>query len=157
KSEIGGRTTPILMWDRLFTITPVGEGLGVRERVVCLDAKTGKALWEHAFNVFDSDVVEQRLGWTALAGDVESGYIYAHATGGEFFCFDGNGEQIWKVSLTEMFGRITGDHGKPLHRYVAFDKKTGTVLWWAAPGEAPLDTTYSTPVVAVINGVRQLI
>lgn len=182
KSDIGGRTTPILMWDRLFTITPVGEGLGLRERVVCLNARTGDTLWEQAFNVFDSDVVEQRLGWTALAGDVETGYVYAHATGGEFFCFDGNGELIWKVSLTEMFGRITGyggriqtpivdeerviisflssgwgEHGRPLHRYVAFDKRRGTVLWWAAPGEAPLDTTYSTPVVAVINGVRQLI
>ncbi len=182
KSDVGGRTTPIVMWGRLFTIAPVGEGLCLRERVVCLDTKTGQTLWENALNVFDTDIVEQRLGWTALAGDPQTGGIYAHTTGGEFICFDGNGEIIWKHSLTEEYGRISGyggriqtpivdedrviisflntswgDQGKPLHRYVAFDKKTGKVLWWAAPGEAPLDTTYSTPVVATINGVRQLI
>ena len=126
--------------------------------------------------------MENRVGWTALAGDPETGQIYAHATGGELFCFNRDGEQIWKVSMTEELGRISGyggrlhtpivdedrvivsflnsnwgNHGRPLHRYVAFDKRTGEIDWWSAPGGAPLDTTYSTPVVAVIGGKRMLV
>ena len=167
---------------RVFAIMPVGEGPRSGERVVALDAATGQKVWERRFNVFHTDIVENRVGWTALAGDPETGLIYAHATGGELFCFNRDGEQIWKVSMTEELGRISGyggrlhtpivdegrvivsflnsnwgNHGRPLHRYVAFDKRTGEIDWWSAPGGAPLDTTYSTPVVAVIGGKRMLV
>lgn len=167
---------------RVFAIMPVGEGPRSGERVVALDAATGQKVWERRFNVFHTDIVENRVGWTALAGDPETGQIYAHATGGELFCFNRDGEQIWKVSMTEELGRISGyggrlhtpivdedrvivsflnsnwgNHGRPLHRYVAFDKRTGEIDWWSAPGGAPLDTTYSTPVVAVIGGKRMLV
>ncbi len=170
------------MGGRLFVITPLGDGMGRRERVLALDAATGKKIWEHSFNVFHTDIVENRVGWTALAGDPQTGYVYAHGTGGEFFCFDREGKIVWKVSMTEEFGRISGyggrlhtpivdedrvvvsflssgwgSHARPLHRYVAFDKRTGQVLWWAAPGGRPLDTTYSTPAVAVVGGKRMLI
>jgi outer membrane protein assembly factor BamB len=37
------------------------------------------------------------------------------------------------------------------------DKRTGQVLWWAAPGGMPLDTTYSCPIVTVIGGERMLV
>ncbi len=182
KLNEGGRTTPIIMDGRVFAIMPVGEGPRSGERVVALDAATGQKVWERRFNVFHTDIVENRVGWTALAGDPETGLIYAHATGGELFCFNRDGEQIWKVSMTEELGRISGyggrlhtpivdedrvivsflnsnwgNHGRPLHRYVAFDKRTGEIDWWSAPGGAPLDTTYSTPVVAVIGGKRMLV
>ena len=185
KVPVGGRTTPILMNGRLCTITPVGEGDHLGERVICLDADTGRTIWEHRFNVFHTDIVEIRLGWTALVGDPETGYIYAHGTGGEFFCFDRHGKVLWKRSLGEEFGRYSGYGGrlhtpvidedrviisyiyiltnwgtgkkKSGHRYVAFNKHTGEVEWWSQPGGRPFDTTYSTPVVTVINGRRLLI
>ena len=49
------------------------------------------------------------------------------------------------------------EQGKGTHRYLAMDKRTGEMLWWAAPGGTPLDTTYSVPVVAVVGGRRLLI
>lgn len=182
KFDEGGRTTPIILGDRLFAIMPVAEGLHRGERVLALDATTGRKVWEKRFNVFHTDIVENRVGWTALVGDPETGRIYAHATGGELFCFSRDGEIIWKVSMTEVLGRISGyggrlhtpildedriivsflnsnwgNHARPLHRYVAFDKRTGEIQWWAAPGGQPLDTTYSVPVVAVIGGKRMLV
>ena len=81
----GGRSTPIVMGGRLFAILPVGEGMARGERVVALDTVTGKKIWEKRFNVFHTDIVENRVGWTSLIGDPENGYLYAHATGGEFF------------------------------------------------------------------------
>ena len=185
KVPMEGRTTPIILGGRLYAITPSGDmnnKLSLQERVVCLDINDGKLLWEKRFNVFDSDIVQQRLGWTAMVGDPQTGYVYAHLTGGEFVCFDRDGKTVWKRSLTEEFGRISGyggrihfpiidedrvvisffssgwgDQAKPLHRYVAFDKKTGRIIWWSAPGEQPYDTTYAVPAVAVIDGKRMLI
>ena len=182
KVPVGGRTTPVVMGGRVFFIAPVGEGVMTQERVVCLDGETGGMLWEHRFNVFHSDVVANRVGWTALVGDPETGNVYAHGTGGEMICFNRNGKVLWNRSMTEEFGRISGYGGRlhtpiidenrvivsflnsnwgsdsrPSHRYVAFDKDSGEVLWWAAPGAGPLDTTYACPAVAVIGGVRQLV
>ena len=185
KVSVGGRTTPVLMDGRLYAITPAGKGESLQERVVCLDADTGKMLWEHRFNVFHTDIVEARLGWTAVVGDPQTGNVYAHGTGGEFFCFSRDGEVLWKTSLGEVFGRyngyggrlhtpiVDGDHviisyvyilsnwgtgkAKSGHRYVAFDKRTGEVQWWSQPGGKPLDTTYSVPAVHNVDGKRQLI
>lgn len=182
KSPIGGRTTPIVMNGRVFFLAPVGEGVASQERIVCLDANSGKTVWEKRFNVFHTDIVPNRVGWTAMVGDPTTGYLYAHTTGGEFLCLDRDGKEIWKISLTEELGRISGYggrlqtpildegrvivsflnsswgvHTRPLHRYVAFDKRTGDVQWWGEPGVGPLDTTYSAPVVAVIGGRRLLI
>lgn len=185
KIPLEGRTTPVLVKDRLFAILPAGDvnnKVSIQERIVAIDAKSGKIVWEQFFNVFDTDIVQQRLGWTAMVGDSETGFVYAHLTGGEFVCFDRDGTIKWKHSLTEEFGRISGyggrlhtpildenrviisfmssgwgDHGKAAHRHLAMDKKTGEVLWWSAPGEAPIDTTYAVPAIAVVNGKRMMI
>ncbi len=185
KVPIGGRSTPILMDGRLYMIGPAGDGECQRERVVCLDADTGAVIWEHRFNVFHTDIVAVRLGWTAVVGDPETGNVYAHTTGGEMVCFNRDGKILWKHSLTEEFARSSGyggrlhtpiidedrviismifiltgwDTGKKKagHRYLAFDKRTGEMVWWSQPGGKPLDTTYSVPAVAVIDGKRMLI
>lgn len=180
---IGGRTTPIVSKGRVFVIGPVGEGATLSERVSCVDIESGKPLWEHRFPVFHTDIVENRVGWTALAVDAETGNVYAHGTGGELYCWNRDGGLVWKHSLVEEFGRFSGyggrlytpiiDEGRVIisflsqswgtdqaqmhQRFVAFDKKSGAVVWSVAPGERPMDTTYATPVIAVIGGKRQLI
>lgn len=182
KSPEGGRTTPLIMNGRVFFIGPVGDGECLQERVICLDADTGKTLWDHHFNVFFSDIAAQRVGWTSLAGDPETGNVYAHGTGGEMLCFDRDGKLLWKHSLTEEYNRVSGyggrlvnpaidedrviisflssnwgNHAKPAHRFVAFDKRTGKVIWWAQSELPPTDTSYACPIAAVVNGQRQLI
>ncbi len=185
KVPIGGRTTPIVMNGRVYVTGPVGEGKCLQERIISLDAETGATVWEHRFNVFLTDIVENRVGWAAPVGDPETGNIYVHGTGGELFAFDRDGKIVWKWSLTEEYGRQSGyggrlqtpiidedrviisftyiltqwDTGKAKagHRYYAFDKKTGEVLWMGQPGGRPLNTTYSAPVVTVADGKRILV
>jgi outer membrane protein assembly factor BamB len=182
KAPVGGRTTPIVMNGRVFLINSVGEGINQQERVMALDADTGKILWQHKFNIFHTDIVSDRLGWTNLAGDPETGNVYAHGTSGLFFCFNRDGKVLWSHSLTEEYGRISGyggritspivdgdlviisilnanwgDQARGGNRYVAFDKRTGKVVWWSSPGAQPKDTYNSVPVVAVINGERLLL
>jgi outer membrane protein assembly factor BamB len=178
----GGRSAPVVLNGRVYIINKAGEGLMERERVMCFDAANGKVVWEHQYNVFHTDIPAARVGWSNPCADPETGYVYTHGVGGMFFCFDKDGKVIWSMSMTERFGRISGyggrtntpvvdedlviisfltsgwgDQTRGSHRYLALDKRTGDVVWWSQPGGSPEDTTYSTPVVTVVNGVRMLI
>ena len=182
KADFMGRSTPIVLNNRVYVIGRIGMDITEQERVACFDAETGRLLWEHRFNVFHSTIPFNRLGWTSLAGDTETGYIYAHTISGVFACFDKDGKVVWSHSLTEEYGRFTGygsrtvtpvvdgnlvilsylntswgNHAAMRHRYFAFDKKTGEVVWTTTPGGPPKDTTYPVAVVAEINGRRLLI
>jgi outer membrane protein assembly factor BamB len=194
KTPYGSRSTPLVMNGRVYFINydaekikrPNGEikdkAESIQERVMCLGADTGKLIWQKHFNVFHSDIVTVRLGWTNLAGDPKTGNVYAHGTQGLLTCFDKNGKVLWQHSLGEEYGRFTGyggrvtspvvdedlviigmvnsawgDFAKGANRYVAFDKNTGEVVWWSTQGGQPKDTYYSVPVVATINGQRLVI
>ena len=150
---------------------------------MCFDAKDGKVLWEHKFNVFLTDIVSDRLGWTNLAGDPETGNIYAHGTQGLFFCFDKDGKVLWQHSLTEEYGRVSGYGGRrhhahrgwrpghhrhaqrqlgrpgqgrqPLRRLRQAHRRGGLVGQRRL--SAPRTPIIPCPVVAVINGERLLI
>jgi outer membrane protein assembly factor BamB len=50
-----------------------------------------------------------------------------------------------------------GAHAARQHRFMAFDKRSGECVWIAAPPGRPYDTTYSTPIIATVDGVRMLI
>jgi outer membrane protein assembly factor BamB len=181
KVPYGCRSTPLVMQGRVYILNNVGKGITEQERVMAFDADTGKVLWEYKFNVWHTDIVSVRLGWTNLAGDPATGNVYAHGTQGLLLCLNKDGKLVWSRSLTEEYGRITGyggrvtsptvdgdlviigmvnsswgAHAKGANRFVAFDKRTGEVVWWATLPGIPR-TYYSGLVVATINGERLLI
>jgi outer membrane protein assembly factor BamB len=182
KAPYGGRTTPIIQKGRVYFINKVGEGSKLQERVMCLDEATGNKLWEYHFNVWHTGIVEDRLGWTTMVGDPETDTVFAHGTQGMLFCFSRDGKVLWSRSLTEEDGRISGYGGRvtsPIvdgdllligmlnagwgynavgrNRFMAFDKRTGQVVWERSTGLQPKNTYYSVPVVAVIGGQRLLV
>ena len=184
KAPIGGRSTPIVMNGQvcLITLAEPGDVTKWQERVACLDADTGKISWEHRYNVFQTDIPHHRVGWANLVGDEETGYVYSHGVEGMVYGFAPDGKIIWSRSLGEEVGRISGFGGRtvnpivdgdlvivsfltagwgstfiPRHRFYALDKRTGETVWISTPGGAPKDTTYSAPIVRVINGERLLI
>lgn len=183
KKDVSCRSTPIVMNDKVYIVSKVGEGADEQERVVCLDAKNGDIVWEHRFGIFFTPIVSIRLGWTVPVGDPETGNVYAHGTQGLLFCFDGDtGDVRWEKSLTEEFGRITGyggrvtspivdgdlviigmissnwgAHGGGGVRFLAFNKNDGELVWWTTTGIRPSNTYRCVPVVTTINGQRILI
>ena len=191
KSDIGGRATPIILNDRVYLncrthhdFNDPEEKVHSREQVVCWDLNSGEVVWQDMFNVFQTDIPSPRVGWAAMAGDKETGYVYVHSVSGIFRCYDPDGNTVWERSLLEEFGKISGYGGRtqtpvvdedrvivsflaanwgeskgpaPKHYYYAFDKRTGDLQWVSAPGGAPKDTNYSVPFVSVINGQRMLI
>ena len=184
KTRVGGRSAPLLMDGKLFILNGFDNRLPTEgERVSCLDAQSGKVLWEHKFNVYHADVVTSRLGWTTIAADPRTRRIYTHTTAGALVCFDTAGKIVWQRQLTEEFGRFTGyggrivspvydsglvivaivnsswgDMARGSNRFLAFDANTGAVEWIGEPNPLVNKGTYqSTPVVAVIGGQRLLI
>lgn len=182
KQPYGGRSAPVVMGNRVFIFNSAGEGETLQERVMCFDADTGKVLWEHRFNVYESDVPPRRVAWSSPAGDLETGNVYAFGACNELVALSNDGKLLWSRSLTEDFGAWTTHGGRTVspiiegdkviistiidnwgelslrrHRYYAFDKRTGDTIWVSTPGGRPFDTTYSTPITTTIDGTRLMI
>jgi outer membrane protein assembly factor BamB len=183
KTEFIGRSTPVVVDGQVCVIGRVGEGVDRQEIVACYDAENGRKRWEDRFNVYNTTVPFNRVGWASLAADPETGIIYAHGVAGQLIAYDRNGKVVWSYFTTERFGRASGyggrtqtplvwgdllilsyvsagwgDQAAPRHRYFAFDKRTGDVVWVATPGRMVKDmNTQSVPVVAEIGGRTLLI
>ena len=184
REDLGGRSTPIVMDGKLYTMIRAEPGTEREgEKVVCVDAKTGETLWENRFNVYLSDVPDTRVGWSSCVGDPETGSIYAQGVCGHFQCIDAKtGKTKWMVPLHERFGLLStyggrtnfpvicddlvitsaivigwGDMAKPAHRFIGFDKRTGEVVWFSGTRLLPYDTTYSGPTLTVLDDQKALV
>jgi len=182
RAPYGGRSAPIVMGNRVYVQNSAGRGAAMQERVMALDADTGKTVWEYKFNVFQSDVPPHRVGWASPAADPETGNIYALSVGAEAIGLSKEGKLMWSRSIGEEFAAFTTHGGRTMspiidgdlvivsaaisswgtqanraHRFVALDKRTGDIVWIANPGGRPYDTAYALPTIATINGLRLLI
>jgi len=182
RAPYGGRSAPVVMGNRVIVQNPSGLGDQMQERVMALDADTGKVVWEYKFNVFQSDVPPHRVGWASPAIDPETGNIYAMGVGATAVALSKDGKLLWDRSIGEEFAAFTTHGGRtssPIidgnlvivsaaisswgsgasrqHRFVALDKRTGQIVWIASPGGRPYDTNYAAPMIATINGIRLLI
>jgi len=177
-----GRSTPVVLDGQVCVIGREGEGIDHLEVVACYDAENGKLRWADRYPVYNTTVPFNRLGWASLVADKETGNIYSFGAAGQLTCYSHDGKRIWSSFTTETLGGLTGYGGRtqtplidgdhlimnfvstawgPLtairHRYYAFDKRDGRLIWVAAPGGMPDDfNTQSGPVTADING-RHLI
>jgi outer membrane protein assembly factor BamB len=178
----GGRSAPIVMGNRVYVQNPSGRGTNLQERVMALDADSGKVVWEYKFNLFQSDVPAHRVGWASPAGDPETGNIYALSGGAQIIALSPDGKKLWDRSFGEEYAAFTTHGGRTMspivdgdlvivsaavsnwgsaatraHRLIALDKRTGDVVYVSSPGGRPYDTAYAAPFIATVGGVRQLI
>ena len=179
RAPYGGRSAPIVMGNRVCVQNPSGSGPTLQERVMCLESDTGKVIWEYKFNIFQSDIPAHRVGWASPAADPETGNIYALSGGAEAIALSRDGKRLWNRSFGEEFAAFTTHGGRTMsplvdgdlvivssaisswgtqanraQRFVALDKRTGDIVWSAAPGGRPYDTAYPMPIIATINGLR---
>ncbi|MBM3788352.1 MAG: hypothetical protein FJW30_28790, partial [Acidobacteria bacterium] len=182
KAPVGGRSAPVIQGDHVYILTVLGSGKTLQERLVCLNADSGKQVWDHKINLWLSDVPPHRAAWASPSVDPESGNVFVFSVHGLLSSFTRDGKKLWERSLAEDFAFVTthgGRTGSPVidgelvivngvstgwgalsragHRFWAFNKKNGELVYLSAPGGRPYDTTYSPPVIAEVDGVRQLI
>src|SRR5687768_5447384 len=81
KNNVGGMSSPIVMKGKVYTLTRIGDveapntviaGPQSQEALVCLDANTGKTVWQHPVNMIQTDLPFHRLGWSNVVGDSET-------------------------------------------------------------------------------------
>src|SRR5687768_4646117 len=180
----GGRSTPVVFDNRVYLQTITTQSVATtQERLVAIDADSGKVVWERRLSNFHSDVRYDRAGWASPAVDPSTGNIYMFTGAAQLLAFSPDGKVIWERSLPEEYGAITThggrttspiiegdkvilnaliqnwgpDLGRPGNRYFAFDKATGQTIWISSPQARHYDTNYSTPIVVDVNGARLMI
>jgi outer membrane protein assembly factor BamB len=178
-TDLATRSTPIVMNGKLYVLCRHNPDTTTEgEKVVCVNAATSEKIWENAFNVFLTDAPAERVGWSSVVGDPRTGNVYALGLCDFLQCLDGEtGKTKWSHSMSEEYGMIStyggrtnmpvvfddlviisgvmtgwGEYAVPAHRFVAFDKTNGQAVWISSTRLRPLDTTYSSPVLANFNG-----
>lgn len=140
-----------------------------KERVLCLDAKTGAELWKHEYDC--SYAISYPAG-PRCTPTVHDGKLFSLGAMGDLFCLDAaTGSVIWSKSLPKAYntppplwgyaghplvykGLLICTAGGPGSGVVALDKETGQERWKA------LDTPeigYSPPTLIEAGGVTQLL
>lgn len=182
KAPIGGRSTPVVKGNRLYLLTTKGQGKTLQELLVCLNADTGQKVWEQPINIYSSDVPPHRAAWASPAIDPVSGNVFVFSVHGTLASYSPAGKLLWQHSLMEEYGLVTTHGGRTVsptvdgdlviisgistgwgqfsragHRFMAFDKNSGELVYLSAPGGRPYDTTYSPSQIVEANGQRLLI
>src|SRR5215470_9618605 len=112
KAPYGGRSAPIVMGGKVYLFNTSGSGESMQERVMSLNADTGKVLWERRLNVYESDVPPRRIAWSSPAGDPATGNIYVFGAANELIALSNDGKLLWNRSLTDEYGAWTTHGGR---------------------------------------------
>lgn len=146
-----------------------GRPLEGRERILCLDAESGKELWTHEYAV---TYTISYPGGPRVTPTIQDGRLYFQGAMGHFRCLDAQtGKLLWKHDLCakyecrpprwgfashplvhgELVYTTAGGEGSVL---VALDRKTGEERWKALSSE---EAGYCPPKVTTFAGVEQLL
>jgi outer membrane protein assembly factor BamB len=140
------------------------------EFVVCLNASNGEEIWR-----FRSDGnYDESMGGNGprATPTIDGEFLFTVSAHGKLYALNTeNGEKVWSHDLQGEFGSkmprwgvctsplVEGDlllvevGGKDGKSIVAFDKKSGDVIW----GSHTDILGYSSPIAVTIGGIRQLI
>lgn len=140
-----------------------------KERVLCLDAKTGNQIWKHEY---DRNYTISYPAGPRCTPTVTGGKVYSLGAMGDLHCLDAaGGGVIWSKNLPKTYNTqvpIWGYAGHPLayknllicmaggenSAVVALDKQTGREVWTALTTP---EIGYSPPTLIEAGGVMQLI
>jgi len=140
-----------------------------KERVLCLDAKTGNEIWKHEY---DCNYTISYPAGPRCTPTVSDGKVYTLGAMGDLFCLDAaKGSVIWSKNLPKAYDAevpLWGYAGHPLvykkllictaggkgSAVVALDKSTGKEVWKALDAR---NIGYSPPTLIKAGGTTQLL
>jgi outer membrane protein assembly factor BamB len=164
KKEIGqGLSGPVVTGKRLILFHRVGDS----EIVESLDALTGAPQWRHAYPTSYRDDFGFDEGPRAVPV-VADGIVYTYGAEGKLYAIDITaGKPLWNVDAMRQFevdkgffgaagsplvegGKVIANIGGRKGGIVAFDAKTGKVVWTATTDAA----SYSSGIGVTLLGRR---
>jgi outer membrane protein assembly factor BamB len=165
-----GHSSPVVVGDRVFVFSRAGD----EEVVQALDLATGKSLWRQSHPVpYTMNSAATAHGKGPKSTPVaDAGRVFTLGITGTLSAFDAaTGRVLWRKEFASQFKETSPLYGTAMSPIVdegrliahvggsgggaltAFDPATGSVLW-AWKGDGP---GYSSPVVAELAGVRQVV
>lgn len=149
---------------------------GSDEIVVAVNAADGKTVWERKYSALPPKGMIAQHGKGPNASPVIVGeFIYSFGVAGHLHCLrKENGDVVWSKDLMKdlqakppLYGfsstpvaykdRLIAAVGGSGCGVVAFDLKTGKVVWRKHDFGAKEDGIYSSPIVANVHGEDQII
>ena len=176
RAEVPGRgwSSPILRRGRLYVTTAIPEEKGNPSlRALCLDASSGKILWDiEVFVHTGSTSIHNKNSHASPTPVVEDDRLYVHFGHQGAACLDLNGKVLWR-NATLKYSPVHGSGGSPIlvddalifscdgasdPFVAALNKKTGQVLWKTARTlDAKKKFSFSTPLRIDANGRSQVV
>ena len=150
---------------RIYTMDVKGND----EFVVCFNASNGKELWRFKS---DRNFRDSHGDGPRSTPTIDGDLVFSLGALGKLYALNSKtGEKVWEHDLVKEFGGrvptwgysssplIEGDlllievGGKSGSALVAFNKRTGSVVWKSYDGIAG----YSSPIAITVDGIRQII
>lgn len=162
-----GQSSPVTWGDRIFLTTALEDG---KQRLVfCIDARTGKKMWEQVAWTGDPERSHNMNGWATATCCTDGEYVFASFGKGGIHCYTIDGKHVWSQNLGEFeSGTHRGTAASPIlagklvilngdseseHALFGLEKLTGKVVWKT---DRPAWEGYSTPVPIEVAGHQEL-
>lgn len=172
-----GTSSPVVFGDKVFVTTASGGADDVSRHVLCLEAATGKVLWDTAV---ESDLPEQTTireshGYASATPVVTPNHVIVFFGKSGVFCFDHAGKQIWNTKVGSQLNgwgsaASLSTYGKAVlvnasvesESLLALDQASGKELWkasgikecWHAPALVKNEEGKTEVVTALMNEVK---
>jgi outer membrane protein assembly factor BamB len=172
-----GWSSPVIVQGRVYLTTAVpGAGNSDQSlRAMCLDAATGKVLWDKEVFHQDAKTAPSIHGKNSHASPtplVQDGRLYVHFGHEGTACLTLDGQVVWR-NTDLKYSPVHGNGGTPIlveNRLifscdggdeafvVALDRSTGKALWKTPRGlDSVKKFSFSTPLVIVVEGKPQVV
>jgi outer membrane protein assembly factor BamB len=171
-----GWSSPILSNGRLYVTSAVaGPSTDASLRTVCIDAVTGRVIWDVEALTADREKAEQVHGKNSLASPtplVDFDRVYAHFGHMGTAAVDFNGKVVWRQTGLE-YQPVHGGGGSPAAVdglivfgcdgaddpfLAALDRMSGEVRWKTPRRvEVQKSFSFSTPLIIEVGGKKQIV
>ncbi|MEM7477513.1 MAG: PQQ-binding-like beta-propeller repeat protein [Planctomycetota bacterium] len=97
-----GGATPAVWGDRIFVTSSNQDDLVL----ICVDASTGKSLWEKTVTSGNRDARRGEGNSASPSPCTDGEHVWAFFSTGVLACYDFDGNQVWKFDVGDRFGRL---------------------------------------------------
>lgn len=162
---------PIVVGDRIYTTQTIDK---TYEAVTAHDRKTGKKIWEQTWKgAIEVPFFARANGdWIRATPAYSDGRLYVAGIRDLLVCLDADsGEEVWKIdfpaqmkSAIPKFGFVSSPlvDGSSVYvqaggAFYKINKENGEVVWKTAQGDSGMNSAFSSPMMATLQGIRQIL
>ncbi len=163
-----GASSPVIVGNRIFLTAATGDAASVERHVLCLDAASGKILWDQKVKseLPEQEKIREDHGYASSTQAASATHVFVFFGKSGVFCFDHSGRQLWNTKVGSGLNGWGSAASLTLHKntvlvnasvesesLVALDQKTGKEVWKATG----IKESWHAPVLATGGGVPEVI